>query len=324
MSHIKVFSGTAHPEFAKQICEHLKIPVSRMIIKRFADSEVYVKSEDVVRGEDVFIIQPTGSPVNENIMELLIMIDALKRSSVDKINVVMPYFGYARQDRRSSAREPITAKLVANLLTTAGADRVITVDLHSPQIVGFFDINVDHFEAYPLFAKHIKEKNLKNIVAVASDAGFVKKTRKFAKLMDCPLAIIDKRRPSHNKAEVVNVIGEVKGKTCVLLDDMIDTGGTISAGADALIEKGAKEVYICATHGILSGDAVEKLRKCKAKEILLTDTVPIPEEKRIDKITIFSLTDIMAQVIQRIHDMKSLGELFSWEEKVDAGIKREN
>ncbi len=322
MSHIKIFSGTAHPEFAKKICNYLKLPQSDMIIKRFADSEFYVKCKEVVRGEEVFIIQPTCAPVNENLMELLIMIDALKRSSVDKINVVIPYFGYARQDRRASSREPITAKLVANLLTEAGAYRVITVDLHSPQIVGFFDINVDHFEAYPLFAQHILNKGLKDIVAVASDAGFVKKTRKFAKLINCPLAIIDKRRPHHNKAEVVNVIGDVKGKTCVLLDDMIDTGGTISAGADALMEKGAKEVYICATHGVLSEDAIEKLKKCKAKEIILTDTIPIPKEKMIDKIKIYSLTGIMAQVIERIHSKKSLGELFSWEEKVDVGTKR--
>lgn len=321
MSHIKIFSGSAHPDFAKAICDYLKVPLGNMIIKNFSDSECYVKSNDVVRGEDVYLVQPTSSPVNENLMELLIMIDAMKRSSVGVINVVIPYFGYARQDRRASAREPITAKLVANLLTTAGADRVITVDLHSPQTVGFFEINVDHFEAYPLFAEYIAKKGLKDIVAVASDAGFVKKTRKFAKLLDCPLAIIDKRRPSHNNAEVVNVIGEVRGKTCVLLDDMIDTGGTIAAGADALAKKGAKEVYICATHGVLSGNAVEKLEKCMAKEIVLTDSVPIPKEKMIGKIKIMSITEIMAQVIGRIHDCRSLGELFSWEEKVDVGSK---
>jgi ribose-phosphate pyrophosphokinase len=319
MCEIKVFSGTAHPEFANQICSYLKIKICDMTIKRFADTEVYVKSKDKVRGEDVYIIQPTSRPVNENLMELLVMIDALKRSSVGTINVVMPYYGYARQDRRASAREPITAKLVANLLTTAGADRIITVDLHSPQIVGFFDIDVDHFEAYPLFAEYVRKKGLKDIVAVASDAGFVKKTRKFAKLMDCPLVIIDKRRPSHNKAEVVHVIGNVKGKTCILLDDMIDTGGTISAGADALMEQGAKEVYICATHAVLSDDAVSKLQACKAKEVVLTDSLPIPKEKMIPKFKIISIAELMAQVIQRIHDKRSLGELFSWEEKVHGG-----
>jgi len=323
MAKFKVFSGTAYPEFARKICSFLKIPLGGMIIKRFPDSEIYVKCTDVVRGEDVYIIQPISRPVNENLVELLVMIDALKRSSVGTINLVIPYFAYARQDRRSSAREPITAKLIANLLTTAGANRVITVDLHSPQIVGFFDINVDHFEAYPLFAEYICKKKLSNIVAVASDSGFVKKTRKFAKLMDCPLAIIDKRRPYHGRAEAVNVIGDVAGKTCILLDDMIDTAGTISAGSDALVAKGAKEVYICATHAVLSEGAVQKLENCKAKEVILTDTVPISSDKIISKMKIMSLVQIMAQVIERIHDQRSLGELFSWEEKVDVGVKRE-
>jgi len=317
MPNIKIISGSTHPDYALKICEELKIPICKTIIKKFHDSEVYVKINEKVRGDDVFIIQPTIRPVNENIMELLIIIDALKRSNVRRINVVMPYYGYARQDRRASAREPITAKLVANLLTTAGADRIITVDLHSPQIVGFFDINVDHFEAYPLFAEYFQKKNLKNIIAVSPDSGFTKKTRKFAKLLDCPLAIIDKRRPRHNKAEVVNVIGDVKGKTCLLIDDMIDTGGTIASAADALIKNGAKEVYIAATHGVLSGEAVEKLEKCSAKEIVLTDTHPIPKEKRIKKMTILSTGELMAQVIERIHSHKSLGELFSWEEKVN-------
>jgi len=201
MGKLKIITGTVHPEFAKKISNILKIPLSEVIIKRFPDSELYIKIKEKVRGDDVFIIQPTSRPVNESLMELLIMIDALKRSNVHKINVVMPYYGYARQDRRASSREPITAKLVANLLTIAGADRIITVDLHSPQIVGFFDIHVDHFEAYPVFAEYIKNKNLKDIVAVASDSGFVKKTRKFAKVLDCPLAIVDKRRDFHSKVE---------------------------------------------------------------------------------------------------------------------------
>jgi len=314
---IKLISGNANKDFAQKISNYLKVPLAPMTVKQFSDSETYIKCNEAVRGDDVFIIQPTCRPVNENLMELLIIIDSLKRSSVRKINVVMPYYGYARQDRRASAREPITAKLVANLLTTAGADRVITVDLHSPQIVGFFDIDVDHFEAYPLFAQYIKNKNLKDVVAVSSDTGFTKKARKFAKLLECPLAIIDKRRPKHNKAEVTHVIGDVKDKTCILIDDMIDTAGTISAGADALMKNGAKEVYIVATHGILSGDAVEKLKQCAAKEIVLTDTVPIPKEKMLSKMKIISVAELMAQVIQRIYDHKSLGELFSWEEKVD-------
>ncbi len=314
---IKVFSGRAHREFAQEVCRHLNKPLSEMIIKQFRDSEIYVKSKEKVRGDDVFIIQPTSRPVNETLMELLIMIDALKRSSVKRINCVIPYYGYSRQDRRVSAREPITAKLVANMLTKAGADRIITVDLHSPQLVGFFDIDVDHFEAYPLFAQYFMKKKVKDLVAVSSDLGFAKKTRKFAKLMDVPLAIIDKRRPKHNEAEVINVIGDIEGKTCVLLDDMIDTAGTITAGADALKKKGAKKVYMAATHGILSGDATKKLERCSADEIVLTDTVPIPKEKMIDKIKIISVAELMAQVIDRIHGHQSLGELFSWEERLN-------
>lgn len=315
MSNLKIICGTVHPDFAKKISSFLKISLCEIIIKKFPDSEIYIKIKEKVRGDDVFIIQPTSRPVNENLMELLIMIDALKRSNVHRINVVMPYYGYARQDRRASSREPITAKLVANLLTAAGATRIITVDLHSPQIVGFFDIHVDHFEAYPLFVEYIKNKGLKNIVAVASDSGFVKKTRKFAKVLGCPLAIIDKRRDYHSKCEVVNVIGDVKGKDCVLLDDMIDTGGTITAAADALAENGANSVRICATHGLLSADSIDKLKKCKAQEIVLTDSVPIPKNKMIKKIKILSIAKLMAQVIQRIHDHKSLGELFSWEDE---------
>ena len=315
MTDLKIICGTVHPGFAKKIGSYLKTPVCETIVKKLPDSEIYIKIKEKVRGDDVFIIQPTSRPVNENLMELLIMIDALKRSNVHRINVVMPYYGYARQDRRASSREPITAKLVANLLTTAGADRIITVDLHSPQIVGFFDIHVDHFEAYPLFAEYIKNKSLKNIVAVASDSGFVKKTRKFAKVLDCPLAIIDKRRDYHSKCEVVNVIGDVKGKDCVLLDDMIDTGGTITAAADALAKNGANSVHICATHALLSGNSVDKLKKCAAEEIVLTDSVPIPKNKMIKKMKILSITELMAQVIQRIHDHKSLGELFSWEDE---------
>jgi len=316
MSSIRIFTGSSHPEFAKQVCKYLNCELCHIVVKRFADTETYVKIARKVRGDDVFIIQSTSRPVNDNLMELFIMIDAFKRSSVDNINVVIPYYGYARQDRRCTAREPITAKLVANLLTAAGATRIITVDLHSPQIVGFFDIHVDHFEAYPLFAEYIKNKNLKDVIAVASDAGFVKKTRKFAKLLQCPLAIIDKRRPEHNRAEVVNVIGEVMGKTCILLDDMIDTGGTIASGANALMEQGAKEVIICATHGVLSEPAVKRLKECKANEIVLTDTISISKDKMFDKLKILSLTKMMANVIERIHKHESLGELFYWEEMV--------
>lgn len=317
---IKIISGNAYKEFSEKICKHLNLKLSETIIKKFPDSETYLKCIEKVRGDDVFVVQPTSRPVNENLMELLIIIDSLKRSSVKKIHVVMPYYGYARQDRRSSAREPITAKLVANLLTTAGAERVITVDLHSPQIVGFFDIDVDHFEAYPLFAQHFVKKGLKDVVIVSSDTGFTKRARKFAKLINAPLAIIDKRREEHSKASVAHVIGNVKDKTCIMLDDLIDTAGTIVAGIDALHKEGAKEIYVAATHAVLSNDGAKLLNDSPAKEIIFTDTVPIPEDKMYDKFKIISITELMAQVIQRIHDHKSLGELFSWEDKVNVKV----
>jgi ribose-phosphate pyrophosphokinase len=317
---LKILSGNAYKEFAESICKHLNVPLSESVIKTFPDSETYVKCIEKVRGDDVFVIQPTSRPVNQNLMELLVLIDALKRSSVKRINVVMPFYGYARQDRRASAREPITAKLVANLLTTAGTDRIITVDLHSPQIVGFFDIDVDHFEAYPLFAEYFSKKNLDNLVVVSSDAGFAKKARKFAKILDTPLAIIDKRRKRHSHAEIGHVIGDVENKNCILIDDLIDTAGTTCAGIEALYSKGAKSVYVAATHGVLSNDAIEKLDRTNAKEILFTDTIPIDKSRMSDKFKIISITELMAQVIQRIHDHKSLGELFSWEEKVNVKI----
>ncbi len=316
MSKLKLFSGSMQGDLADDIAKKMGMALSPLQIKKFRDSEVYVKVMEKVRGEDVFILQSTCPPVNETLMELLIIIDAMKRASAGRINVVMPYFGYARQDRKASAREPITAKLVANLITKAGANRVVCVDLHSNQIQGFFDIPFDHFVCYPLFAEYLQKKKLQDIVIVSSDTGYAKKARRFAKLMEVPLAIIDKRRPKHNKAEVVFVVGEVKGKTAILVDDMIDTGGTITGGADALIKKGAKEVYICASHGVLSGDATDRLENCAAKEVILSDTIPIPEEKRITKMKVISIAPLMAHVIKRIHNNQSLGELFYWEEIV--------
>ncbi|MBN1503211.1 ribose-phosphate pyrophosphokinase [Candidatus Woesearchaeota archaeon] len=313
MRKLKLFTGSVNNELAEKISMRLGVPLSPLEIKRFKDTETYVKIKEKVRGEDVFIIQSTSPPVNENLMELLIILDAMKRSSAGRINVVIPYYGYGRQDRKATAREPITAKLVANLITAAGADRVVTVDLHTDQIQGFFDIPVDHFVAYPLFADYFKDKKIKNIVAVAPDTGFAKKTRRFAKLMEIPMAIIDKRRPAHNRAEVCFVIGDVKNKTAILIDDIIDTGGTISAAADALIQKGADKVYICATHAVLSGDAVKKLEVCKAKEIILTDTIPLASNKVLKKMKIISVASLMAQVIERIHSNESLGKLFYWE-----------
>lgn len=316
MHEIKLFCGSVNKDMAATISETNKIPLSPITIKKFSDSELYVKIEEKVRGADIFVIQSTSRPVSENLMELLIIIDALKRASAGRINVVIPYFGYGRQDRKATAREPITAKLVANLITKAGADRVVTVDLHADQIQGFFDIPVDHFVAYPLFAEYFRKKKLQNIVVVSPDTGFVKKARRFAKLLNAPLAIIDKRRPEHNKAEVMFVIGDVKGKTAIIVDDIIDTAGTITAAADALIKKGAKEVYICATHPVLSKNAFQKLKSCKAKEIILTDTIPVPKSSVIQKMSFISIAPLMAKVIGRIHENKSLGELFYWEEIV--------
>jgi ribose-phosphate pyrophosphokinase len=307
---LKLISGSVHPELAKNISNYLKIPLVPIQIKRFKDTEIYVKIKEKVRGDDVFIIQPTCAPVNDSLIELLLIIDAVKRASAGRINAVVPYFGYSRQDRKATAREPISSKLVANLLVTAGINRIITVDLHSDQIQGFFDIAMDHFPGYLLFYQYFKNKKINDLIAVAPDTGAVKKTRRFAKLMNIPLAIIDKRRPEHNKAEVMFVIGDVKGKNAILLDDIIDTAGTITGAVDALRNKGADQVFICATHGVLSDPASEKLKNAAENKVLLTDTIPISENKKFDKMEIISIAPLMAKVIQRIHQNKSLGKLF--------------
>ncbi|MBD3203394.1 ribose-phosphate diphosphokinase [Candidatus Woesearchaeota archaeon] len=307
---IKLISGSVHPKLARDIAEHMGQKLVPMSIKRFKDTEVYVKIKEKVRGDDVFIIMPTCAPVNDSVMELLIIIDAVKRASAGRINAVVPYFGYSRQDRKATAREPITSKLLANLLTVAGVDRVITVDLHSDQIQGFFDVPLDHFPGYLLFYRYFKNMGLKNLVAVAPDTGAVKKTRRFAQLMKVPLAVIDKRRPEHNHSEVMFVIGDVKGKNAILTDDIIDTAGTITGAANALKKKGAKDVYICATHGVLSDPASERLEKATEKKVILTDTIPIPERKRFRKLEIISIAPLMSKVIQNIHENRSLGKLF--------------
>ncbi|MBN2422742.1 ribose-phosphate pyrophosphokinase [Candidatus Woesearchaeota archaeon] len=308
--NLKLISGSVHRELAKSISEKMNIPLTPIRLKKFRDGEIYIKIEESMRGEDVFIIQPTCTPVNDSLMELLIIIDAVRRASAGRINAVIPYFGYARQDRKASSREPITSKLIANILTTAGVNRVVTVDLHADQIQGFFDIPMDHFQGYIMFYDYFKNKNIKNLVAVSPDAGAVKKTRRFAKALNIPLVIIDKRRPEHNEAEILNVIGDVKGKNAIIIDDIIDTGGTIVNAASVLKLKGAKEVYICATHGVLSDGAAEKLKKSVAKEIILTDTIPIPEKKRFRKLKIISIAPLMAEIINRIHHNESLGQLF--------------
>lgn len=311
-ANVKIFSGTANMELAEKIAATFGTPLGDSRIVRFEDGEVYVKIDETVRGRDIFIIQPTSNPVNENLMELLIFIDALKRASAKSINVVMPYYGYARQDRKASPREPITSKLVANLLTEAGANRVVTMDLHADQLQGFFDIPVDHLQALPLLAKYFIKKGLKGdeVVVVSPDIGGVKRARKLAEWLDCKIAIIDKRRPKPNMSEVMNLIGEVEGKTAIFIDDMIDTAGTITGGADAIIARGAKEAYACCTHGIFSGPAIERIKNSALKEVVITDSIRQPDNKRIDKIKILSTGEIFAEALTRIVNNQAISDLF--------------
>lgn len=323
LREMKIFSGSAHPEFAQRVSENLRVPISSAKVGRFSDGEVSVSIEESVRGADVYVIQPTCPPVNENLMELLILIDALKRASAYQINVVMPYFGYARQDRKTRSREPITAKLVANLLEKAGANRVISADLHAGQIQGFFDIPVDHLTAIPLMVsychKTLKEELKEGKVAVAApDIGGVVRARRFALQINADLAIVDKRRSYEvaNYCEVLEIIGDVRGKTVVMIDDMIDTAGTVSKASEALIKRGAEKVYVCATHGILSGPAVENLSKLDENgrpfidQVVLTDTIPLSKEKRLDKIIQLSIASLFAEAINRVHSDHSVSILF--------------
>ena len=314
---LKIFSGTAHPAFAHRICSELGIELSRMKHFRFSDGEIGVSIEESVRGADVFVVQPTCNPVNDNLMELLIMIDALKRASASRINVVIPYFGYARQDRKSKPREPISAKLMANLLTVAGANRVVSADLHAGQIQGFFDIPVDHLTGMPLLGSFFKKSIVSGqtgggLVVVSPDVGGVVRARKFAGRLKADLAIVDKRR-SHevaNFSEVMDIIGEVEGKTAVLVDDIIDTAGTICNAAALIKERGAAGVYACATHGVLSGPAMERLESSGIDKVVLTDTVPLPDSKKSDKITQLSIAPLFADAILRVYSDHSVSSLF--------------
>jgi len=310
MRGYKIVSGTANLEFAKKISQYLSMPLSECSIKRFSDGEISVQLGESVRGKDVFVVQPTCAPANINLMELLIMIDALKRASAGRINAVIPYYGYARQDRKAKARDPITAKLVANLIQAAGADRVISMDLHANQIQGYFDIPVDHLLGLPILTKYFKEKNLDNVVVVSPDHGSVTRARNMAERLDAPIAIVDKRRPEPNKSEIMNIIGDIDGKNCILLDDMIDTAGTICNAASALIELGAKNVYACATHGVLSGPAKERLENSPIQELVLLNTLPIDDEKKLDKMTFISVGPIFSEVITRVYQGGSVSTLF--------------
>ncbi len=310
--NIKIFSGSSNRELAESIAKKCGVELGKAELLRFKDGEVYVEIKETVRGRDVFVVQPTSEPVNENIMELLVFVDALRRASAKTINVIMPYYGYARQDRKSKPREPITSKLVANLLTTAGVDRVVTMDLHADQIQGFFDIPLDHMQGLPLMVKYFKEKGLSgdDVVVVSPDVGGVKRARKLAEKLDCKIAIIDKRRPKPNMSEVMNLIGEIEGKIAIFIDDMIDTAGTITNGADAILARGAKEAYACCSHAVFSDPAIERLQASGLKEVVITDSIALPERKKIDKVKILSVDEIFAKAIERIVNNKSVSELF--------------
>lgn len=307
---LKVFTGNSNPALAQEIADHIGVPLGNAHASRFSDGEIQIKLEESVRGADVFVIQSTCYPVNENLMELLVMVDALKRASAKSINCVIPYYGYARQDRKARARDPITAKLVANLIETAGANRVITMDLHATQIQGFFDIPVDHLLGVPILAKYFLDKGLDNIVVVSPDHGGVTRARKMAERLAAPIAIIDKRRPEPNVAEVMNIVGDVKGRTAILIDDIIDTAGTITLAAKALLEHGAREVYAACTHPVLSGPAIERIQHSPIKELVVTNTIPLTPEKRLDNIVVLSVAPIIGEAIIRVHEELSVSKLF--------------
>ena len=302
--NIKIFAGNSHQQLAQDIADILGVSVGKSKVSKFSNGEISVDIDESVRGAHVFVVQPTADPVNDSLMELLIMIDAFKRASAGKITAVIPHYAYARQDRKAKARQPITAKLVANLIHTAGADRVLTMDLHATQIQGFFDIPVDHLEGVPLIANYIKELDIdpEELVAVSPDIGGVKRARNFAEKLHIPLAIVDKRRPKPNVSEVMNVIGDIKGKKVVMIDDMIDTAGSIVNAAEALMKMGAKEVYASCTHPVLSGPAIERIQNSCIKELVVLDTIALPEEKRIDKIKVLSVAPIFAEAIRRIYE----------------------
>ena len=285
-------------------------PLGQAVVTKFSDGEISVNILESVRGQDVYVIQSTNNPVNDNLMELLIMIDALKRASAGRINAVIPYYGYARQDRKAKARDPITAKLVADLIVAAGADRVLTMDLHANQIQGYFNIPVDHLLGMPILAKYLNEEQMEDLVVVSPDHGSVTRARNLAQMLNCPIAIIDKRRPEPNKSEIMNIIGNIEGKNCIIIDDMIDTAGTICNAANAIKALGAKSVRAAATHAILSGPAVERLEASAIEELVLLDTVPLPEEKKLEKMTFLSVAPIFAEAMSRIFNNGSVSEIF--------------
>ena len=308
--NIKIFCGNSNPDFARTICRELGLELGKSTVKTFADGEASVTLEETVRGADVFLVQSTCKPVNDHLMELLVMIDACRRASAGRITAVIPYFGYARQDRKAKSRDPISSKLVANMLTAAGADRVLTMDLHASQIQGYFNIPVDHMLGMPIYRNFFKDQNIEDLVIVSPDHGSVPRARKMAEPLNCPIAIVDKRRPEPNKSEIMNIIGNIEGKNCILVDDMIDTAGTITNAANALKDLGAKSVKACATHGILSGPAKERIEKSAIEELVLLNTVPLAEERKLDKMTFLSVAPLFAETITKIHTNGCVSELF--------------
>lgn len=309
---IKIFSCNANPELAVEIARELGLKLGLSRVSRFADGEIRIEINETVRGSDLYIIQPSSPPVNDNLMELLIMIDAARRASAARITAVIPYYGYARQDRKARARDPITAKLVADLLSTAGADRVLTMDLHCDQIQGFFNIPVDHLRGVTLFTKYFKQKfsDMSDVVVVSPDLGSVARARAFAQRLDAPLAIVDKRRPKANISEVMNVIGDTVGKKAIMLDDMIDTAGSITGAANALKERGASEIFACCSHALLSGPAISSISSSAITELITLNTISLAPEKQIDKIKTLSVAPLFAAAISRIHEGLSISKLF--------------
>jgi ribose-phosphate pyrophosphokinase len=309
-SGYKVFACNSHPELSEEIASIMGKPLGNLEVKQFSDGEICVNLGESVRGADCFVIQSTSSPVNDNLMELLITIDAMKRASAGRITAVVPYYGYARQDRKAKARDPITAKLVADMIVAAGADRIITMDLHAAQIQGFFTIPVDHLIGQPLLTEYYRKQEIEDLVIVSPDHGSVPRVRNMAEPLNCPIAIVDKRRPKPNVSEIMNIIGDIEGKNCVLLDDMIDTAGTITNAANAIKEMGAKSVKACATHAVLSGPAIQRIQDSAIEELVLLNTMAIPKEKMIDKIKLISVGPVFAEALTRIHNNESISKLF--------------
>lgn len=308
---LRLFSLNSHYTLAKEIADILNVPLGKSSVKHFSDGEIQINIEESVRGCEVYLIQSTSEPANEHIMELLIMIDAMKRASAESINVIIPYYGYARQDRKARAREPITAKLIADLIETAGASRIITLDLHARQIQGFFDLPVDQLMGVPVLAEYFKKKlPTEEVIVVAPDNGGVGRARKMATILDAPIALIDKRRPKPNVSQVMNVIGDVAGKKVILIDDLIDTAGTLISAADALVDRGAEEIYACCTHPVLSGPAVERIKSSIIKELVITNSIYLPEGKQINKITSLTIAPLLADAVLRVHNNASVSVLF--------------